>query len=129
MDLAAEADPTKTPRNQMVHVYFGFKVVPIWLLWVPSIYYLGTWTLKEMAARPFPNPEILHWSYTQNPIGIEVFPCRAVGLIHEAKGSTLCFLFSLPLSLCLCVCARTYSSGICVATLKWFLGCPSSFWT
>ena len=27
-------------------IYFGLKVVPIWVLWGPSIYYLGTWTLR-----------------------------------------------------------------------------------
>ena len=35
-----------------VHVskqlYFGLNVVPIWVLWGPSTYYLGTWTLRVL---------------------------------------------------------------------------------
>ena len=38
------------PITLRVHVskqiYFVLKVVPIWVLWGLSIYYLGTWTLR-----------------------------------------------------------------------------------
>ena len=26
--------------------HFGLKVVPVWILWGHSVYYLGTWTLR-----------------------------------------------------------------------------------
>ena len=31
--------------------YFDRKVVPIWVLWGQSIYYLGTWTLRDREPR------------------------------------------------------------------------------
>ena len=27
-------------------IYVALKVIPIWVLWAQSIYYLGTWTLR-----------------------------------------------------------------------------------
>ena len=42
-------------------IYMGLKVLPIWVHWAQSIYYLGTWTLRV----------IEHYtakkSYTPNP--------------------------------------------------------------
>ena len=28
-------------------IYMGLKVLPIWVHWAQSIYYLGTWTLRD----------------------------------------------------------------------------------
>ena len=28
-------------------IYIGLKVLPIWIHWAQSIYYLGTWTLRD----------------------------------------------------------------------------------
>ena len=39
--------PPKGPCAQINSIYFGRKRLPIWVLWVQSIYYLGTWTLRD----------------------------------------------------------------------------------
>ena len=29
-------------------IYNGLEVIPVWVVWGQSIYYLGTWTLQNM---------------------------------------------------------------------------------
>ena len=29
-------------------IYIGLKVLPMWIHWAQSIYYLGTWTLRDV---------------------------------------------------------------------------------
>ena len=47
-------------------IYFGLKVVPIWVHWGQCIYYLGTWTLRVFKSKALtlilslPNPKPLN---------------------------------------------------------------------
>ena len=42
--------PWTIPEESMYpnSIYFGLKLVSIWVLWGQSIYYVGTWTLRDL---------------------------------------------------------------------------------